>query len=110
MVRVFTAPRLAGFLEGNQGNFWARVELDKNEITASSEAGSRAIEINQLANLICEDFKKRVYIFRAERLNIHQGPIGTNPVLASNAQNLPEVLHFLQSSNRYRFQRFVEDV
>ncbi len=59
-----------------------------------------------LANIL----RDRIYIFRAERLNISQSPFGTQTVLLPNASNLAEVLHNLQSSNPTRFRRFNQHV
>ena len=106
----FVSPRLDGFPNVGGGSFWAKVSGSEDELIVSYSGGSPAVKFTQLASSVCWTIKQRIYIFRAERLNIHQGPIGTNPVLESDARNLPEVLHFLQSSNRYRFERFVEDV
>jgi energy-coupling factor transporter ATP-binding protein EcfA2 len=47
---------------------------------------------------------ERVYYFHAQRLNVGKCAFGTNPNLASNAQNLAEVLSILQH-NRDRFAR-----
>lgn len=50
-------------------------------------------------------FRRHLYVFKAERMNVGECPYGTSPVLATNAANLPEVLNVLQS-NPIRFQRF----
>ncbi|MGI2906151.1 AAA family ATPase [Tolypothrix sp. VBCCA 56010] len=50
----------------------------------------------------------KIYIFKAERLNLGQCSTGANRNLASNAANLAEVLNLLQSSNPLRFKRFNE--
>ncbi len=55
----------------------------------------------RLANLL----RDRIYIFKAERLNVSQTVFGVRDVLASNASNLAEVLHNLQA-NVKRYQRF----
>jgi ABC-type branched-subunit amino acid transport system ATPase component len=101
---------LVNFRSGQGGNFWAAVAGDKDKIEASRPVNPAHFPIGQIANVFCDEAKKRLYVFRAERLNIHQGQIGTASVLASDARNLAEVLHLLQSSNRHRFQRFVDDV
>jgi hypothetical protein len=59
-----------------------------------------------LANIL----RERIYIFRAERLNVSQSTFGTQTVLASDASNLAEVLHHLQSSNITRFRRFNQHI
>ena len=82
--------------------------LSKEGKVVGSGGGGGPVE--QVGTLVFKDMIRSRYIFRAERLNIHQGPTGTNTVLAPNAQNLPEVLNMLQGSNRPRFQRFVNAV
>lgn len=104
----FSSMTLADFQIGIGGNFWAMMTGDK--IVTTNSGGPGTFHIHQIAGLLCQEAKQRLYVFRAERLNIHQCQIGTNPVLASDASNLAEVLHLLQSSNRYRFQRFVDGV
>jgi ABC-type cobalamin/Fe3+-siderophores transport system ATPase subunit len=54
--------------------------------------------------------RSRFYMFRAERMNIGIGAFGRNSSLSPNASNLPEVLMVLQSTNKYRFDRFNEHV
>lgn len=103
----FLTAVLAGFQLG-QNNVWASLD-EKNKIGLSG-GGHNSFSIQQIAGVLCNEAKQRLYIFRAERLNIHQGQIGITSVLASDARNLAEVLHLLQSSNRHRFQRFVDDV
>jgi len=58
---------------------------------------------------IAQELVNRIYIFRAERLNLSQSNIDTNDLLQSDASNLPSALHLLQS-NVSRFRRFNEDV
>lgn len=54
---------------------------------------------------ICE----RIYLFKAERMNVGDCPLGHNNVLAPNAANLPEVLANLQSDPG-SFKRFNDAV
>lgn len=60
--------------------------------------------------LLAEGLRERIYVFRAERLNVGECAIGTNETLLPNAQNLAEALHLLQARNPARFQRFNKDV
>src|SRR6266568_3777101 len=53
---------------------------------------------NYLATDIAPVLRTRVYRFSAERFNMGQWTFGNNSVLASNAQNLPEVLNILQAN------------
>ncbi|NMO18715.1 AAA family ATPase [Pyxidicoccus fallax] len=50
-------------------------------------------------------FISRLYVFRAERLNIGKAPVGATRLLAPDASNLPEVLGVLQG-NPARFERY----
>lgn len=52
---------------------------------------------------------RRIYLFKAERLNISMCAFGTKTALESNAQNLPEVLDNLQRT-KGRFQKYHEYV
>jgi hypothetical protein len=49
----------------------------------------------------------RIYCFRAERLNITEFAFGPNSVLAPDASNLPEVLHYLLTNKPLQFEKFV---
>ncbi len=100
---------LAG-LQGGSHNIWACVSQEKDRIVQASSGYNPSTIDNLLSNSIFQLLKQDLYVFRAERLNIHESAIGTNHILASNAGNLAEVLHLLQSTNRHRFQRFVNDV
>jgi predicted ATPase len=60
----------------------------------------------RLSNRLATSFRERLYVFRAERLNLAEATISPQPTLESNASNLAGVLNFLQNSNPSRFQRF----
>jgi AAA15 family ATPase/GTPase len=60
----------------------------------------------QLATIL----RRLIYFFKAERVNLTEYRLGTGTVLASNASNLPEVLHNLQSTNPSRFNQFNQRV
>src|SRR6266516_1049365 len=64
----------------------------------------------QYGSVLANALRERIYIFEAERLNISISPFGMQTVLNSNASNLAEVLHHLQSSNTIRFRRFNDHV
>lgn len=49
------------------------------------------------------ELKKYIYCFRAERMNVGRCQTGIKTILSSNATNLPECLHVLQSRNPARF-------
>jgi len=56
-----------------------------------------------LALWLVKMVRPRIYRFFAERFNVGHSATGTSTVLASNAQNLPEVLNILQ----HNIQRFL---
>ena len=57
-----------------------------------------------LSTDIAGNLRARIYRFSAERFNVGRSQFGNNPILASNAQNLPEVLDTLQA-NPARFSQ-----
>src|SRR5262245_20776818 len=56
--------------------------------------------------MLAQNMRSRLYIFRAERLNLAEGAIGPSNQLDSNAGNLAQVLHTLQTTNTARLQLF----
>jgi len=62
--------------------------------------------ISDLGEIIYSRFLSKIYCFRAERMNIASCQNGVSIALQSNASNLAEVLHILQSRNRPRFARY----
>lgn len=52
--------------------------------------------------------RDRVYAFKAERMNVSSCDFGSNAVLNTDASNLPEVLHVLQTRNPRRFRKLNE--
>ncbi len=56
---------------------------------------------------ICQ---KRLYAFKAVRFGINEYPIGLERELAPDASNLVQVLHLLQTSNPWRWERYVKSV
>ncbi len=59
-----------------------------------------------LPNLLADRVSGDMFLFSAERLNISVHQTGIVDVLNSNADNLPQVLHYLASKNSTRFARF----
>jgi len=51
---------------------------------------------------------KRIYRFRAERMNVARSAFGENTQLAPNAANLAECLNSLQSANSHLFDEYVQ--
>lgn len=57
-----------------------------------------------------ELLRASIYAFKAERLNIAEGGISNTTELQSNAGNLAQVIHYLQSTSPKKYQRFVRYV
>ncbi len=64
------------------------------------------------SSILSQVLYNRIYMFRAERLNVSQYKFGTNATLKPDASNLAEVLHNLQSnSNRFaEFNTYVNKI
>jgi len=80
-----------------------KLEYNPNQIV---QVASNNLYGPYLANIL----HNRIYIFRAERLNVSQSSFGIEMVLLPNASNLAQVLNNLQSSNPSRFRRFNQHV
>jgi energy-coupling factor transporter ATP-binding protein EcfA2 len=57
------------------------------------------------AGLLGHLVSNTIYFFKAERFNIGQFKVGSDPVLKPDASNLPQVLNLLMTSNPPRFRR-----
>ncbi len=57
---------------------------------------------------VAELLRRRIYSFKAERLNVSRSPVGNNSFLSPDARNLPEVLNILKSKNPRRFDHLNE--
>lgn len=64
---------------------------------------------DELGDLALAHYRRRRYMFRAERFNVGASAFGDRSALSPDASNLPEVLSNLQSNPR-RFQRYNETV
>lgn len=82
----------------------------QNDILVQSNGVGKVSSLEELVRHICLEAKRRIYFFRAERLNVGTCGAGVQSNLAPDAHNLAEVLHLLQSKNKTRFSRFVQDV
>ncbi|KAF0175144.1 MAG: SMC domain protein [Limisphaerales bacterium] len=107
----FQRTELAGFGPGFGGPAF-RLKYDSTEArfklgdVSTVHGGSP----NQtFARQLSFGLRERIYVFRAERLNVSQSQIGTTKQLEPDAKNLASVLHLLQS-NVARFERFNEYV
>ena len=106
--RSISFPTFATYeCNGNPGNrpcALFRPKPDKSEFEFVHNANIN--EIDEVGHRAFELLKQRIYWFNAERLSLSSCAVGFSPVLAPNAQNLPEVLHVLQTNNPKRFERF----
>ncbi len=82
-------------------------DVDRSRMVCRSVvSGGNSDSFLQIGQLLLA----QIYYFRAERLNISEFSFGANSILASDASNLPEVLHLLQTNKPLQFQRFVNSV
>ena len=109
---------VTAFLE-SQGEFAAAtkvVEIRANISQRQLEYTPNTYQIGQISDSskygphLANILRDRIYIFRAERLNISRSSFGTEAVLKPDASNLAEVLHNLQSGNPARFRRFNQQI
>jgi len=71
------------------------------------EQNYRGLDKNNIfSRKLAQILRSRIYFFDAERLNIGRSRVEPNATLASNASNLPQVLHYLLTSNENRWQRY----
>jgi predicted ATPase len=93
-----------------EGHNVVEVQYDPSTGKLGPAKQSAQNNLSQVAVKLLSTLRSRIYVFRAERLNVGECAVGVNPILASNAHNLAEVLHLLQSSNPARYSRFMKDV
>jgi hypothetical protein len=84
----------------------ARPELEIKVSGSNTTAPGRETIAFKIATIL----RERIYCFRAERLNVGQSNIGAETNLKSDASNLPQVLHYLLSSNPRRYEKFIQYV
>lgn len=78
-----------------------------NEIVVSQLVMASLNNVNSIYKVVDEVFRRCIYVFRAERLNLPMCNVGNNRTLASDAANLAEVLQNLQATPKL-FARFNE--
>ncbi|HEY8936714.1 MAG TPA: AAA family ATPase [Cyclobacteriaceae bacterium] len=80
------------------------LELMDNDILMEHQIGNYT-----LSSLLIEEFRKRIYLLRAERYNTSQTAVqNSTEILDQNCNNLAQVLHSLQSGNPERFNRVID--
>jgi AAA domain, putative AbiEii toxin, Type IV TA system/AAA domain len=93
--------------EGATDNHFVELRGDVGgSVALASQNYVRMSPDSRLSHRLANAFRDRIYLFRAERLNVGEAGIAPTPTLEPNASNLAAVLHLLLSSNPTRFQRF----
>ena len=109
----FTSAYLEAYGEPTNIHIIVRFTVDRTQnqinqdLTSRMTGGDRQLQYDFI---LANTLRERIYRFKAERFNISVSSFGMNSLLASDASNLPEVLHRLQSGNPVRFRRFNEHV
>jgi predicted ATPase len=80
------------------------------EFTPVLEGVGQSYSDNSVPQIISNAFARRIYTFRAERMNVGECRAQGNSVLATNAGNLAEVLNDLIARNSSRFKKFLGHV
>jgi predicted ATPase len=83
----------------------SHIDLEKHQIVSNIPAQMMNVS-DTLPFKLVEHLRDLIYAFSAERLNIGESGVGATTQLASNAQNLSEVLHYLQSSSPTTFEEY----
>ncbi len=86
--------------------FQINIDTDFRMITTTTGAKPNDAFIYPWA----ESFRKSIYKFSAERLNVSEHLIGKSRILAPDARNLAEVLHNLQTENPASWTDYVNRV
>ncbi|SRR5258708_3011273 len=110
---TFTSAYLEAYGEQTNIHNIVRFTIDRTQNQINQDLTSKTTGVGQQFQygfILANALRERIYLFKAERLNISVSSFGMNTVLASDASNLPEVLHRLQSGNPVRFGRFNEHI
>src|SRR5260370_17971966 len=110
---TFTSAYLEAYGEQTNIHNLVRFTIDRAQNQINQDLTNKTTGVGQQFQygfILANALRERIYHFKAERLNISVSSFGMNTVLASDASNLPEVLHRLQSGNPVRFRRFNEHV
>ncbi|WP_146009568.1 AAA family ATPase [Deinococcus planocerae] len=97
---------------GSIGIQGARIQVNPHDGSISlADTNKYSIsDSDDITSAILPSLFNRVYIFKAERLNVSDSPFGSQTVLANNASNLPEVLSNLSGNNPVRYLKLVNYV
>jgi hypothetical protein len=79
------------------------------ELSFSIQPQANVTAQQEIGAMLGPGLSERVYVFRAERLNIGTSPFGLSSQLAPDARNLAEVLNRLQH-NQARFDRLNQNL
>lgn len=101
-VRFRKSSRIISLERGKDGRF----HLDKNIVLDN--------DVESFPVILCQEFRRRIYRFYAERLNVGSCLSGSSSILKPNASNLPEVLSLLQLPGKKsvyeRFNQYVSTI
>ncbi|MBI2771139.1 MAG: AAA family ATPase [Burkholderiales bacterium] len=73
-------------------------------------AGDATGSVQDFSHRLAEAARDRLYVFRAERLNVGECAAGGSNVLRPDAANLPDVLNQLSAVNPVRYERLMTHV
>ena len=77
------------------------------ELKLFDPSSSKGTDVGQI---LAGNLRPRVYAFRAERMRIGSSPIIDNGELATDASNLPRVVHFTHAYNEPLFDEYMDRV
>jgi predicted ATPase len=89
------------------GALFSSTKPGETKVYRNNNAANDGLRIERI---LASAMHSSVYSFRAERLNVGISRFGPAVELEPNAQNLPEVLHNLQTRNSYRYELYIEFV
>jgi predicted ATPase len=103
--RVAPSHGIFQYREGAGGAYAARMRAsdDRQSVVPM---GVVANETDNVTDLLNPGYARRVYVFKAERLNVGRTNLSPEPALAPNASNLAAALMVLMTGNPHRFEQF----
>jgi len=97
---------------GKYDDYGKAIIFDNNVTNSSSFSNTETVMLinfnydKDYGVYLANELRSRIYMFKAERLNVEECRLKNERILKPDASNLPDVLHFLLTSNPSRFQRF----
>jgi energy-coupling factor transporter ATP-binding protein EcfA2 len=112
--RGFTSVRVPGIeqtLRGSNTVVGATFDMSERTLTYVSAGGLQSADWTlTIPSRIATFIQTRMYLFKAERLNVGEHMVGSETNLNSDARNLAQVLNLLKSSHTGRWERYVAAV